>query len=286
MELQEMKTFLKQKWQTVALFMMVFAVLAFVFSVVQPQKYRSEQRFLVVSKYAEDVDPYAATRSTEYLANLLSEVVYSQNFLSQVMASGYALEQDIFPEDAKKRKKAWNKSLRTRVLGDTGILEITLYHRDRFVTEQLALAVRDVLRAEHAQYHSRGDSTTIQVIDQPITSLRPVQPNILLNTAAGFVLGILAGLAFIYLFPSREFSLIGGEDVSTFVHGLSDDDWSAPVATPNLVEPSFASPEPAPVMASGSVYEPSEMKTPSFISDTEEPEIGYQADPPSNLPIA
>ncbi len=283
MELQEMTTFLKQKWQTVALFMVVFAILAFVFSIAQPQKYRSEQRFLVVSKYAEDVDPYAATRSTEYLANLLSEIVYSQNFMAQVMDSGYALDEDLFPLEAKKRKKAWNKSLRTRVLGDTGILEITLYHRTQFDTEQLALAVGDVLQKQHAQYHSRGDVTTIQVIDQPITSLRPVQPNILLNTSAGLVLGIFAGLAFIYLFPKREFSFTG-EGMQRLVND-DYEDWSAPIATPNFMQPAMNMVQPT-VTNEGSLYEPAEMKTPSFISRNEETEIGYQSEPPKNLPIA
>jgi len=278
-----MTTFLKQKWQTVVLFMVVFAVLAFVFSIAQPQKYRSEQRFLVVSKYAEDVDPYAATRSTEYLANLLSEIVYSQNFMAQVMDSGYALDEDLFPTEAKKRKKAWNKSLRTRVLGDTGILEITLYHKTQFDTEQLALAVGDVLQKQHAQYHSRGDVTTIQVIDQPITSLRPVQPNILLNTSAGLVLGIFAGLAFIYLFPKREFSFTG-EGMQRLVNDEGQD-WSAPLATPNLMQPAMNMVQPT-VTNETSLYEAAEMKTPGFTSYDEDTEIGYQPKPPKNLPTA
>lgn len=275
MELQEMTTFLKRKWQTVVLFMLVFATLAFVFSVVQPQRYRSEQRFLVVSAYAEDVDPYAATRSTEYLTNLLSEIMYSQNFLSEVMDSGYALDQSIFPEDARKKKKAWAKSLKTRVFGDTGILDITVYHKDRFVTEQLALAVGAVLRTEHAQYHSRGGAVTIQTIDQPITSLRPVEPNILLNTVAGLALGILAGLAFIYLFPDKEFKFS-----SKGSHRLVDStepDWSTPLAIPSRMEP---------VRESTALYEVSEMKYPTPGSYQKTAEIGYQLEPPANLPIA
>ena len=270
-----MTTFLKRKWQTVVLFMLVFATLAFVFSVVQPQKYRSEQRFLVVSAYAEDVDPYAATRSTEYLTNLLSEIMYSQNFLNEVMNSGYALDESIFPEDARKKKKAWAKSLRTRVLGDTGILDITIYHKDRFVTEQLALAVGAVLRTEHAQYHSRAGAVTIQTIDQPITSLRPVQPNILLNTVAGLALGILAGLAFIYLFPDKEFKF--SSKGSHRLVDATEPDWSTPLAIPSGMR------EVNDTMA---VYEAAEMKYPTTGAYQKTAEIGYQLDPPANLPIA
>lgn len=284
MELYEMAQFLKRKWQTVVLFMLVFSTLAFVFSVMQTQKYRSEQRFLVVSTYAEDVDPYAATRSTEYLTNLLSEVMYSQNFLNQVMDSGFALDTSIFPEDAKKRKKAWTKSLRTRVLGDTGILEVSVYHSDQFVTEQLALAIGSVLQTEHAQYHSRGEQTSISVIDQPITSLRPVQPNILLNTSAGFILGILAGLAFIYLFPQREFQF-SNDDQPSRATSSNDQPWESTTST---MTPNFITAD-----TFASLYEASEVKRPRLgrsdrVTD-EQSEIGYtpaRHEPPSNLPIA
>jgi hypothetical protein len=200
--------------------------------------------------------------------------MYSQNFLNEVMTSGYALDQTIFPEDAKKRKKAWNKSLKTRVLGDTGILDVTVYHKDRFVTEQLALAVGEVLRTQHAQYHSRGEALTIQTIDQPITSLRPVQPNILLNTAAGLALGIIAGLAFIYLLPEKEFQFTR-KDNERLV-GAEDHDWSTPLATPSGLR---QAPEPV------AMYEPSDLKYPGGSAE-EDAEIGYQPNPPSNLPIA
>lgn len=279
MELNEMTQFIKSKWQTVAVFVLVFTTLAFVFSVVQPQKYRSEQRFLAVSRYAEDVDPYAATRSTEHLTNLLSEVMYSQRFMDEVLSAGFALDENVFPESPKKRKKAWQKTLSTRVLGDTGILDVAIFHKDQFVTEQLAMAVGHVLRTKHSEYHSRGNALTIQTIDQPLTSLRPVQPNIPLNTAAGFALGLVASLAFIYLFPRKEFSF--AENRGHRLVGATEPDWSKPIAVPNQV---FEH-EPIPI----SVYESSEVKYPLRGSGTKSADSNYEMpynEPPVNLPIA
>lgn len=230
MELHEMIQFVKRKWQTVAVFVLVAASLAFVFSIVQPQKYSATQRFLVVQKYAEDVDPYAASRATEYLTNLLSQVMYSQSFMNQALSAGYGIDKSAFPSEPKKQKKAWQKTLSTRVLGDTGILEVTVYFTDRYKAEQLALAVGQVLRTKHAQYHGAGSSVTIQTIDQPITSLHPVDPNIALNTAIGAVLGLIASFAFIYLFPKREIQLRKrGERLIS--RGMPD--WSKPLATPS-----------------------------------------------------
>lgn len=203
--------FVRRKWQTVIAFVLVFTVLALVGSLVQPQKYRAEQRFLVVQTYAEDVDPYAASRSTEYLTNLLSEVMFSQSFMNQVFTSGYAIDRTYFPTEAKKLKKAWQKTVQNRVVADTGILEVYVYHTDRYQAEQLALAIGQVLRTKHGQYHGRGTSVNIQTIDQPIVSLRAVQPDWLLNSVVGLILGFIAGLAFVYAFPKRELHVLKSE---------------------------------------------------------------------------
>ena len=249
----------KRKWQAVILFMLLLAALAFVISVFQPQRYKAEQRLLLVQSYGEEVDPYAATRSTEFLTGLLSEVMYSEKFLSQVIASGYGVSDNLFPELPKKRKKFWKKTLRTRVIGDTGIMEVLVYNTDRYTTEQIALAVGHVLSTEHGQYHSRGNAVTIQTIDEATTSLRPAQPNIPLNTLAGAVLGVIAGLAFVYLFPKREivFFPSGTERLVP----ATEPDWSNPVAEPKSISDR---------------YEPAELKTP----------IGINSRAPANLPIA
>lgn len=261
MEMYEIIKFLKRKWPTVAVFVLGTASLAFLFSIVQPQKYRAEQRFLVVQTYAEDVDPYAASRSTEYLTNLLSEVMYSQSFMNQVFTAGFGVDKNSFPAQDKKLKKAWQKAIRTRVLGDTGILDVSVYHEDRYQAEQLALAVGQVLRTKNSQYHGRGRAVQIQIIDQPIVSLRPEQPNILLNTAAGAVLGLMAGLAFIYLFPKHAFRF--GRDPYDLVVPTIDG-LGAPIAMPR-------------------------MRRNAAASLRMEPEIGYAVaatEPPANLPIA
>lgn len=211
MEMFEFVQFVRRKWQTVLAFVLAFTVLAFFGSLVQPQKYRAEMRFLVVQTYAEDVDPYAASRSTEYLTSLFSEVMYSQSFMNQAFVSGYTVDRAEFPTEAKKLKKAWQKTVQNRVLGDTGILEVSVYHTDRYQAEQIALAIGQVLRTKHSQYHGRGTSVNIQTIDQPIVSLRPVQPDVLVNSLAGLAFGLIAGLAFVYAFPKRELHIIPSE---------------------------------------------------------------------------
>jgi len=206
MEIHEITQFIKSKWQTMLVCVIGFIGLALLFSLVQPVKYRSEQRFLIVQEYAEDVDPYAVSRSTEQLTNLFSQVMHSQKFFNSVIANG--VDSALFPTEEKKRQKKWQKTLRANSVGDTGLLEVTVYQRDRFQADHIARAVANVLVEQNGQYHSRGESVSIEVIDGPITSVRPVQPNIPLNVAVGAILGLIFSLAFIYLFPKKEFDVV------------------------------------------------------------------------------
>jgi len=267
--MQELKSVLKQKWQTVMVFVLLFAGLAFVVSVFLPQKYRSEQRLLLVQSYGQEVDPYAVTRSTEYLTGLLTEVMYSDKFINQVINSGFGVSEEVFPEVPKERKKFWKKTLRTSEKGDTGIIDISIYHENQYTTGQIAQAVGHVVTTQHGEYHSRGNSVQVQTIDPATTSESPVDPNIPLNTAAGAVLGTIAGLAFVYLFPRQEVNLLGALDEHKLVPAF-EPDWSQPVAVPSRTD---------------FVYEESEIKSPLGARKQSE-ETVYTPAPPTNLPIA
>lgn len=231
MELQELTQFLKKKWQILTAIVLVFVIIGVIASLAQPRKYRSEQRFLFVQQFDQDVDPYAASRSTEYLTNLMAEVMYSQLFFDQVVKSSITIDQSAFPLEAKDRQKAWKKTLRTNSHGDTGILDVTVYSKDRYQAEQISLAIAQVLKNNHGQFHSRGNSVAVQTIDSAITSLRPVQPNIPLNLGAGAVLGLILGLAFIYLMPDVEWTF-GTFKRTPKMNPPREPDWAKPLAVP------------------------------------------------------
>jgi len=263
MELTELTSLLKRKWQTLVVFMVVFTLIALFVSLVQTRKYRSEERFLVLQNYAEDVDPYAVTRSTEYLTGLLGEVIYSQSFMSKVIDQG--IPKSLFPSDEKKAQKAWKKMVRVRVLGDAGMLEVSVYNQDRFRADQIALAIGEVLQTNSSQYHSRGDSVVISVIDGPITSIKPVTPNVPLNTGAGMVAGLLMGLAFIYLYPSKELHFVPNVEFNA----IREHDWTQPMAQPVLAETNL---QLQPMM-----YESADLKHPGGNRSKDSLEIGFQA---------
>lgn len=194
---------IRQKWQTVVSVALLITALVFALSAVQPAKYRSSTRLLIVQNYSLDVDPYAASRSTDHLSNILSEVIYSTNFFDQVMHAGFDIK-DTFSQRAEKRQKQWQKTIRAKVINDTGIIAVDVYHRDRYQAGQLAYAIAYILKTKNSDYHGGGEGVMVKTLDEPITTMRPAEPQTLLNTLVALFLGLIFGLALAYLAPQYD----------------------------------------------------------------------------------
>lgn len=206
---------LRQKWQVLFLVTLLILVTSFVISVVQIPKYKSSVTILITQKYGFNTDIYAASKFTEYLSNLLDQVIYSKSFFDEVMAAG-DVKNDFSPKP-EKRAKEWAKIVNTRVISNTGIISISVYHKERDQAEKLTKAIANVLVTKSDLYHGAGQQVLVRVIDGPITSERTAKPNIPLNLMFGLILGLVLGGVFIYLFPSlylsEEWFAFGGPKV-------------------------------------------------------------------------
>lgn len=196
----ELINILKKNYKIILLIGVLLMVASFVISVAVPSQYRSTVQVLITQNYGANTDIYAAAKFTQYLSNLLNEVIYSDSFFNQVMSSGYNITND-FDQRAEKREKQWEKIVQTKVLSDTGIIVVTVYHPNRNQADQIANAIAYVLTEKHGIYHGAGDQVSIKTITGPTTSQKTVKPNILLNTGLALVLGLVLGGLFIYLFP-------------------------------------------------------------------------------------
>lgn len=193
---------LKKHWWLVLLLVVLIAGLTFTLSIIQTLKYRSTVQLLVGQKYQPGIDTYTATKSAEYLSNLLSEVVYSSSFMKETLNNPRIT--DDYDQSPLKRKKEWLKTVKTKVISDTGIIVIDAYHKNKNQAAQLAQAVADVLITKSNLYHGQGDQVFIRLIDYPITTDYPVKPNVILNTVFGLILGLLIGLLIVYLLTAIE----------------------------------------------------------------------------------
>jgi capsular polysaccharide biosynthesis protein len=196
-----------RKKQTIISLLIVFLAVAVIFSAAMPFKYGSELKLLTVHSFKENTDPYIASKSNEYLSNLLSKIVYSGSFFAKVKDSGFNIDKNYFQGSEKKQMKKWLKTVKAKGLADTGMISISVYHPDRAQAEEIARAVAYTLQTTHSQYHGFGNSVEIKIIDEPLTSNYPVQPNLPLNFALAVAFALVFAASYIYLFPESKYDI-------------------------------------------------------------------------------
>jgi len=189
-------------WQTVVMFGLLGLVLALIVSFIQPLQYSSTVRLLILQDVGSGVDAYTASRAEERIADNLSTLIYTSTFFDQVMASGFSIDQSVFPEDDSKKRKTWGKMVKATVARGSGLLSITVYHRDVEQAQQIVRAVASVLTERVGEYTS-GGTVSVSLVDDPLNSRWPVKPNILVNILSGFVLGSFVGIGYTILQTER-----------------------------------------------------------------------------------
>lgn len=206
MEFNEFKNLVKRKIGTIFSLTFLLLVLVMIFSLLGGLKYSSQSKLLVVQDTGS-ADAYVVSRSNEYLGNLLSQVVYSGSFFNLVMSnSQYKVSQEYFSGTYSERLKLWRKSISTKTLSDTGIIEVNIYHPNPDQARLISLAVNDVLINSNATYHG-GDGVKVSILDQPLVSNYPDQPNLVVNFVFAFALGLFLSFIFIYLYPEEVYSV-------------------------------------------------------------------------------
>ena len=203
----DLSNLLKQKRQTLLSIFIIFLIIGSAFVLLQEFKFGTKSKILVIQEGYGRVDPYAVSRSVEYLSDLFSRVIYSNSFFGFVLSSDFDIEKSYFGEDATKQMKKWKKTISAKAVENSGIININIYHPDANQAKQIALAVNHVLISKNQNYQGLGDSVKISVLDQPVVSKYPVKPDLLFSLF--FIVGfsLLFGLDYIYVFPEEKYDL-------------------------------------------------------------------------------
>lgn len=234
MEIENFWQNIKKRRSAVAGIMLASLILVGTITFLQPLKYSVKSR-LLISQNISGADPYTVSKSNQYLSNLFSQVVYSSSFFNLTTSAGFNIDSSYFGNDYKTQMKVWKKTIEARSVGDTGIMEIYIYHPNTYQAQQIAMAVNQTLISKSFNYQQGGDQVAISVIDQPLTSSFPVKPNLILNFAAALILGITASSLWIYFFPVKEHKRQPKKQNRLVYQELPEENYSAyPSAPTNL----------------------------------------------------
>ena len=207
MELINFIQLIKRKKQTIFSVILLFLLISAILTFVQPFKYASEARLLVVQNAPEGVDPYQVNKANEYVADVLARVIPTNSFFNEVIKTDFNINKTYFPEDPLKQLKKWKKTVRANSSNTGGMISISVLHPDKYQSDQIIKAVDYLVQKNHAFYHGSGDQISIRVIDQPFTSIFPVSPNIPFNLILGVLFGLIFSLSYIFLFPEEVYNL-------------------------------------------------------------------------------
>lgn len=207
MEINEFFKLIGKRKQTIFAIVLFFVFITTVFTLIQPLRYESKSKLLVLQNFGENFDPYSAAKSNEYLSNLLARITTSEIFFEEMLGSGFNVDKNYFSDRADKKLKLWEKTVVARAVNDSGIISVNIYHTDKYQTEQIARAVNYVLKTKNSQFYTGGSNVNIKVIDEPIVSKWPVKPNAPMNIGFAIILGIISGLFYIYILPDEKYSL-------------------------------------------------------------------------------
>ncbi len=203
MEFHEFLNLIARKRKTIYGIVALFIVLSAGIIAVQRFKYSSKSQLLVVQEYNSTVDAYNASKSTERLSSVLANVVTSNSFFSKVLAASPTINVSYFGTTPKDQMKQWDRTVTAKSINDAGIIAVTVYHPDRAEAEKIAGAINYVLMTQHSAYDGANDAVKIRLIDQPVSSSFPVQPNIPLILGLAIALGFVSSLIYVYLSPTH-----------------------------------------------------------------------------------
>ncbi|MFH1973312.1 MAG: hypothetical protein ABIK13_01740 [Patescibacteria group bacterium] len=183
-----------RSWRLVTLATLLCLVLALGFSLVQPLRYSSSVRLLITHTNVTGLDPYTAVKSTERIAQNLSEIVFTSSFFNGVMASG-DVDTTYFSTDEITKRKEWRDTVETSVSAGTGIMTVTAFHPKRDQATALAVRVSKEMSAQAPDFF--GYSVRVQIIDDPLPSRFFAKPDFLQNGLFGAIFGCLIASAWV-----------------------------------------------------------------------------------------
>ena len=189
-------------WQSIVMFGLLGLVLALIISFVQPLRYSSTVRLLILQDVGSSADAYTASRAEERIADNLSTIIYTSTFFDQVLDAGFSIDESQFSEDDSKRRKSWSKMVNATVARGSGLLTLAVYNTDVREAEQIVRAIAQVLTDRVEEYTS-GGNVSVQLVDASLNSRWPVKPNVIANIISGFILGAFVGMAYVILLSER-----------------------------------------------------------------------------------
>ncbi|MBP7992073.1 MAG: hypothetical protein KAZ30_00250 [Candidatus Magasanikbacteria bacterium] len=179
------------RWKFLVLMGLIAAVFSAGATFIWPLNYRADAQILVMPKTRYGVDPYTMIKSTERMGENLVEIMMTDDFFRKVrVTAGNTLDWSGYDKlTPRQQRRAWSKMVEGSMVYNTGIISVSAYRPDPAAARQLAAALSQTLVDKGWEYV--GGDVILKVVNPPIATAFPVQPNPITNAGIGFIAGVL-----------------------------------------------------------------------------------------------
>lgn len=183
----------------------LIALLSAAISLLFPWQYSAESQVLIISRDRTGVDPYTQSKAAERIGENLTQVMKTGDFMMKVMSGDSKFDKKYWTNLSQRdQRKKWQKQVIGEMVYGTSLMKITVYSGKNDVMP-LASAVTEAVASQGWEYI--GGDVAIKTVNEPMVSRWIAKPNIILNFAVGFLVGIILSSAWVVKTKRHLFGL-------------------------------------------------------------------------------
>jgi uncharacterized protein involved in exopolysaccharide biosynthesis len=194
---------IKRKLGAIVLTGVLVAALLFLFLVVSQKNFKVGTDLLVVQNQSGAQDFYSLSKSAEYIGKILSEAVYSELFIDEVIKTE-KVGSEFLPFDKKDRMDEWKKTVKVNNNPQLGIMEIETLGNDQKETLAISEAISQVLTTKNNLFRGEGQNIDVRILSGPILEKNPSLSDIIFIMVGGFLAGMILGIFWIIYGPKKN----------------------------------------------------------------------------------
>lgn len=195
---------LRKSVGTIILGGILIGALSFTFLVVSQRNFKVTTQFLIVQdQKTGPQDFFSLSKSVDYNGKVMSEAVYSELFLDEVVKTG-KVNEEFLPFDKKERLKEWAKMVGVGRDPQLGMITISVFDNSQTEALNVSDGITQVLTQKSYLFRGSGQDLDFRVISGPILEKNPSAGQMTLAILGGLFLGMIITLVYAY-YREREY---------------------------------------------------------------------------------
>lgn len=186
-----------RNWKEISLIGFICAMLFFIVAAFIPPRYKATSSIVISQGSVAAMDAYREAKSSEFIARTGKEVILSNSFMRKTLERSQLNWKEMSKIEGKdKQLKFWRKRVKVAVIPNTGVMNISIYTKDRELSKALLTEMVDYIVANEQTFLGKKD-IFVSITNEPYYFSKPTFPNLPLVSLAGFVLGCLLAIILI-----------------------------------------------------------------------------------------